>query len=396
VKIVVIADKTNVTNNGSIDTVRIEKSATSAITNSGTIVTVDNQGTSTIDNAGFIRTVKNSGAIVSISNIGSVGGVNNIGSVGNIKNIGIVGSINNSGTIGTISNSGTVGAVTNSGAVRMASNSGTVGSINSSNGGSVGIIKNSDTIGDIVLSQNASISNEGLIKGIAIGAGTTVIVYNSGLVNGILIGEGGILDGNNTGFAEKPAYGAHARSTAQWVGSSARTSLFMKNQVILDSLVTKADQGAGVGVSRIGGKIYWDITTAVENALLRDVGEFLDHKDEPRVLKDIWYSGQVGNKGKWNLKYREPDGKHWEETLGISFPGYSTQMVLAERLVVIEDVGNITFGYLGAAVGFGQSYLNFGSSVNNFLGHGFQSDNEHADQAKIEIGINWYKNGGWR
>jgi hypothetical protein len=36
-----------------------------------------------------------------------------------------------------------------------------------------------------VLSQNASISNEGLIMSIATCAGTTVIVNNSGIANGI-------------------------------------------------------------------------------------------------------------------------------------------------------------------------------------------------------------------
>jgi hypothetical protein len=69
-------------------------------------------------------------------------------------------------------------------------------------------------------------------------------------------------------------------------------------------------------------------------------------------------------------------------------------MILNGAFVRVEDVGNITYGYLGTAIGFSQSWLNTGSSVNHFLGHGFTNwANERADQANFATGINWCKNG---
>jgi len=135
----------------------------------------------------------------------------------------------------------------------------------------------------------------------------------------------------------------------------------------------------------------------VGNALIRDVGMFEDRRGDGFISKNSWFASKVVNKGAWNLKYREDDGNHWEETLGIPFWGYQTEMVLDGYFVRVEDVGNITYGYLGTAVGFSQSWLNTGSSVNHFAGHGVtQWDNERADQANFAIGINWYNTGKFK
>ena len=112
------------------------------------------------------------------------------------------------------------------------------------------------------------------------------------------------------------------------------------------------------------------------------------------VLNSLFES-QVRDRGVWNLKYREGDVNHWERTLGITFWGYETQMRLHGTFVTVEDLGNITYGYLGAATGFDQSWLNFWSGANHTKNHGVtQWENELADQARIGRGINWY-NSGW-
>jgi len=153
--------------------------------------------------------------------------------------------------------------------------------------------------------------------------------------------------------------------------------------------VTPDDMQAGVTITMFDGVPYIDISTPVLNALKRDVGDF-----EAKKGKNIYFASRVGNDGDWNLKYREDDGNHWEETLGISFWGYQTQMLLNGKLVIVEQVGNITYGYLGAAAGMSEVWMNIGSSVNHFFKHGFFDwDNERADQSLFKLGINWYNTG---
>ena len=117
-----------------------------------------------------------------------------------------------------------------------------------------------------------------------------------------------------------------------------------------------------------GGTPYIDISTPVANVLKRDVGDF-----EAKKGNNSYFASRVGNKGDWNLKYRGADGNHWEETLGISFWGYQTQMLLNGKLVIVEQAGNITYGYLGAATGMSESWMNTGSAVNHFFNTGFSA-----------------------
>lgn len=69
-------------------------------------------------------------------------------------------------------------------------------------------------------------------------------------------------------------------------------------------------------------------------------------------------------------------------------------MMLNGSVVNVEDVGNITYGYLGTAAGFDPALLDMGSAINHFGNHGFtQWANEEADQANFAAGKNWYNNG---
>ncbi|WP_242631550.1 RHS repeat-associated core domain-containing protein [Sedimentibacter sp. zth1] len=329
-------------------------------------------------------TVSNSGTIVTVNVL--------TGATSAITNSGTIGTVNNSGTINYISNisSGTVGTINNSGSISYIYNTGTIANISNIVNGSIGTITNINTIGNISTGKSTSnINNTGVVSNIFTGSNSIVKVNNTGIINRIYVGSGGKLNGTNDGFVVNISGGTSYMLTNQWIDSSAKTLLLIQNQFILNYLLTKDEQNAGVGASRIGGKLYRDISTPVENALLRDVGDFESHSG-----KNFWFRSKVGNEGVWNLKYREGDVNHWEQTLGIPFWGYSTQMVLNGKLVTVEQVGNITYGYLAAAAGMSQSWMKFGSSVNHFLKHGFKNwDNEKADKLLFELGINWYNEG---
>jgi hypothetical protein len=359
VKTVVVTSTSTVTNKGTITTVNVNKGATSTINNSGTIGTVNNRGTSTINNTGSIKTVNNSGTI---------------------------GSITNSGTVGTVRNSGTIKSVTNSGTVRTISNSGTIFSINSTNDGIIGTIKNSNTISNIILSKNTTISNEGSIKSIVTGVGATVKVYNTGLINRIAVGKNGFLDGNNAGFVEKMIYGYRSKSTTQWDNSSAETLLLIQNQFVLDHLVTTADRNAGVGVSRIGGVLYKDFTDPINKAVINAEPEFKKHR-----LDFLWFKDQVEPEGPWDIKVHEK----WNETIADgTFPGrHDTKIVVDGAIRTPEELGNMTYGYLGTAAGFSQWVLLAGGDFadDGVWGVITGSDSE-TDKEFIKLGVQWYTN----
>jgi len=383
VKTITVDKATTVTNNGTITNLNVNKGVTTSITNNGTITTLNNSGTiTTIDNTGKINTIINNGSIETINNYGSINTIVNNADIGYIKN---------NVDIGTISNNGHVNAINNSGNINTIYNTGTVKNINITETGSVKTITNDGgNIGNIHVKPNdVTINNSGQINQVTIGVSSVATINNTGLINDILIGANGTLAGTNSGYVVNISAGKGGKSTDNWTKTSQDPALLIQNQFILNYFLTQKEQNVGVGVSRIGGILYRDISTPVTNALERDVWEF-----EENSGKNKWFAAKVGNKGLWNLKYRESDGNHWEDTLGIPFWGYSTQMSLNGMLVTVEQVGNITYGYLGTAAGMSQSWMDFGSSVNHFLKHGFTNwDNEDADKSLFILGINWYNTG---
>lgn len=150
--------------------------------------------------------------------------------------------------------------------------------------------------------------------------------------------------------------------------------------------LTKDDVAGGVTIKTIELKQYKDITTAVRNAIGRDYNEF-----KSNGWNLVWFASQVGDNGIWNLKYREGDVCHWEMNLGITFPGYTTEMLLNGRIVTVENVGNVTYGYLGMVSGLPKNLLYWGSGTNDNKNHSNSQDsNELEDRKWIDIGISWY------
>jgi RHS repeat-associated protein len=164
-----------------------------------------------------------------------------------------------------------------------------------------------------------------------------------------------------------------------------------------ESFLTDEEREAGVGIYIKGNALLYDITEPVKNALLRDVGLFEAKGSESEtnlVEKNLWFAKQVGDEGPWNLKRFDGKEYTWVKTLGIPLWDYQMEMYLHGYFVKVECVGNITYGYLGAAMGFGQNLLNVGSAANHIKNHGiFDWDNELADQEQFPIGIGWYESG---
>ena len=151
---------------------------------------------------------------------------------------------------------------------------------------------------------------------------------------------------------------------------------------------TQKDIDAGVKMVMWGGRRqYKDISKPVNDALWNARWEFEQHKGDLG-----WFAATVGDTGKWNIKRNDAT---WENALGMSFPGYGTPMLLKGQIVYVEDVGNITYGYLGTASGISSDLLIAGSVGNHILNHGIHGwGNELSDDEAIFKGIAWFY-GNW-
>ena len=137
----------------------------------------------------------------------------------------------------------------------------------------------------------------------------------------------------------------------------------------------------------IGGrKQYKDVSVPINNALNRDKGTFAEHSGEL-----IWFKNQVNHEADWDIKRKDP----WERTIGSTFPGdYNTTVVLYGTFTTPEELGNITYGYLGSAAGFGEKTLIAGSiyaaGVWSVITDKAARTNEFNDHDAIRKGIDWY------
>ncbi len=146
---------------------------------------------------------------------------------------------------------------------------------------------------------------------------------------------------------------------------------------------TQADIDAGVTIVNFGAKQMFDISNAVANAVQKDEAEFAQHSGDME-----WFINTVKNEGRWNIK---KDAKTWSTTLGISQNSYDQEMLFYGRIVCIDDIGNVAYGYLGSAAGISANTLKMGSMGYHILNHSFTKfDNEKEDQGFIQLGVSWY------
>ena len=146
---------------------------------------------------------------------------------------------------------------------------------------------------------------------------------------------------------------------------------------------TQEDINAGVQIINGGLKQYFDISSPVTSAVVNSTADFENHK-----LDSDWFIKQVKNQGPWNVKR---NAEIWSKTLGISQNTYNKTVFFYGRPVVIDDIGNITYGYLGKAAGFSSTALKSGSFLYHIANHGLSDfKNEFLDERYVQLGVDWY------
>ena len=88
---------------------------------------------------------------------------------------------------------------------------------------------------------------------------------------------------------------------------------------------------------------------------------------------------QVGNEKNWDLKIRS----RWEDMFGnnIKYFDQHFKFVYEGMIITSEDLGNITYGYMGSALGFGSYTLSMAGKI-----AGDDTDNQQ-DKDMVNYGI---------
>jgi RHS repeat-associated protein len=95
----------------------------------------------------------------------------------------------------------------------------------------------------------------------------------------------------------------------------------------------------------------------------------------------------VKKNGPWDIKEEIP----WKTTIGTRWPGKGTIIMYHGMLMTPEDLGNYTYGYLGAANGFSYETIIWGSEYaagNPTSGEALEHELE--DQKYVTLGYNAY------
>ncbi|MCL2083224.1 MAG: polymorphic toxin type 44 domain-containing protein [Oscillospiraceae bacterium] len=200
--------------------------------------------------------------------------------------------------------------------------------------------------------------------------------------------------------------------------------------------LTRDDKDAGVVHVRVDGKWYKDYTVPVNAALARIARkaerrkvqvEGLDWKNAAgamvgslagrglssgSILADRlgakygyelgdripdlkWFYDQVKTEGPWDIKLPEK----WDETIAEgTYPGhFSTKIIYNGEVKTPEELGNYTYGYIGAALGFPLEVLVGGSVFAHVISNKMKSfvwdkiKNEFNDWPEIKKGYDAYR-----
>jgi hypothetical protein len=160
--------------------------------------------------------------------------------------------------------------------------------------------------------------------------------------------------------------------------------------------LSQADIDKGVTFVTINNKKYKDISVpfnkALNNIVITAQGIREQNAGNGLVGKGvagIWFVSQVDHKMPWDIKRRE----QWEKTIASIYPGSSsTEVVLYGTITTPEKLGNISYGYIGAALGLSLDELYAGSWVAaDFPRKAKDVQNEMNDRISIKAGYDWYK-----
>ena len=172
----------------------------------------------------------------------------------------------------------------------------------------------------------------------------------------------------------------------------------MKQEIKSSALSKMPDS---VTVKKIGNINYLDYTTVINTTLAQNIQDFFNHRLEfsydqyiekfstknhiPNlegylgyIASDtLWFEQQVESGARWDLKLEN----RWNEMFNYQITYYSQafKFIYEGKIITSEDLGNITFGYLGSAMGFSSNTLHAGAL---FAGH----DKENQQDTDM---VNW-------
>lgn len=136
--------------------------------------------------------------------------------------------------------------------------------------------------------------------------------------------------------------------------------------------LTDDDRAAGLSVVKINGEYYIDYTPAINTRLQEVEPYFRSHTIyDPRVIQDskillsniLWFISQVNEYGPWDIKVEDS----WKMQFGNVHPlsNMSDPIAYNGQVVRAENLGNLTYGYLGRSMGWPAEILYLGAGVFN-------------------------------
>ena len=99
------------------------------------------------------------------------------------------------------------------------------------------------------------------------------------------------------------------------------------------------------------------------------------------------FYNMVNHRAPWDIKYADS----WSATIGTEFPGQGVQVMYRGKLMTPEEIGNFTYGYLGAAYDIPSQTLLFGSYYAAGFPTGSDLQHEFDDWTYIIIGYDAYR-----
>ncbi len=134
--------------------------------------------------------------------------------------------------------------------------------------------------------------------------------------------------------------------------------------------------------AEVNSALYSAATLARQWRKFVDAMPFVEKIGGELGIYSTFYA-MVNHNAVWDIKRPMP----WVITIGTDYPGFGVPVMYCGRVVTVEDLGNFTYGYLGAAYGLSYEVLITGSYVAAGLpGSGAAIHNEIADWEYISLG----------
>ncbi|MCL1858453.1 MAG: polymorphic toxin type 44 domain-containing protein [Oscillospiraceae bacterium] len=162
-----------------------------------------------------------------------------------------------------------------------------------------------------------------------------------------------------------------------------------------DSFLTEADRAIEVGIYIFHGDLLKDFTIPINAALDITTAEANRRSQDffgTGPLDYIWFILQVAPDADWDIK--RPDS--WNRTIGKNtYPGFGVQVWYQNWVMKPEELGNYTYGYIGAGLNLSLDMLYTGSfwaaggpllifDIDKFI------DEMYTDRHMIRRGFNRY------